>query len=219
MAAKADELALDLERETPEVPDDPPAAADPDDEPAVAEQPEPPARRGPQRVLRAVTRLPVVLTAAAVVLTGAGAWFVIDTNQIRSSASAQNQALVDPATTAEVSAAVTNALNRIFSYSYERTEVTEQAATAVLRGAARTAYDQLFAQVRAQAPAQKLVLTTRVVSIAVQELRGEHARLLVFLDQSATRADNGTTNASAAQLSVTAKREHDTWVITELVAR
>ena len=46
--------------------------------------------------------------------------------------------------------------------------MTEQAAADVLRGAARDTYDKLFAQVRELAPSQKLVLTTRVVSTAVQ---------------------------------------------------
>ena len=36
--------------------------------------------------------------------------------------------------------------------------------------------------------------TSRVSAIAVQELRNGHARLLVFLDQSAVRADNNATD-------------------------
>jgi Mce-associated membrane protein len=89
----------------------------------------------------------------------------------------------------------------------------------VLRGEARDTYDKLFAQVRELAPDQKLVLTTRVVSTAVQELRADSARLLVFLDQSATRADKDASNAAAAQLSVTARREGDRWVITGMAPR
>jgi Mce-associated membrane protein len=164
-------------------------------------------------------RLPVLLGAIAVLLTGAGIWLLVDANGMRSAASARNRALVDPAATAEVSAAVTTALNRIFSYSFDKTEVTERAAADVLRGPALDTYHQLFAQVRELAPAQKLVLTSRVVSSAVQLLEGDHARVLVFLDQSATRADNNSTSASAAQLSVTVKREGDVWVITDLEPR
>jgi Mce-associated membrane protein len=166
-----------------------------------------------------VPRLAVVLLAVAVLLAGAGVWFVVAAHGIRGSESARNRALVDSAATAEVSASITNSLNRIFSYSFDKIEVTEQAATSVLRGKALDTYRQLFARVRALAPAQKLVLTTRVVSSAVQFLDGDRAQLLVFLDQSATRADNNSTSGAAAQLSITAKREGDVWTITDLVPR
>lgn len=164
-------------------------------------------------------RVAVALGVLAALLVGAGTWALVAANDLRSSGAAENSALVDTGRTAEVSAAVSSALNQIFSYSYDRTEVTEEAATAVLRGDARETYDRLFAQVRDKAPGQKLVLTTRVVYSAVQSLEGDRARLLVFLDQSATRVDTNTTNAAAAQLSVTAKREGGHWVITDMAPR
>lgn len=163
--------------------------------------------------------LVVILAATAVLLAGLGGWFLLRAADLRDDPAAANTALVDTGRTAEVSAAVTTALNRIFSYSYDRTEVTERAAADVLRGDARDTYDKLFAQVRELAPSQKLVLTTQVVSAAVQELGPDTATLLVFLDQSATRADKDTTNAAAAQLSVTARLEGDRWVITGLAPR
>ncbi len=164
-------------------------------------------------------RVAVLLGVVAVLLAGVGTWALVAADTLRSSSSARNTALVDTGTTAEVSAAVSSALNQIFSYSYDKVEVTERAAAAVLRGDALVTYNKLIAQVRAQAPSQKLVLTSRVVSSAVQSIEGDRARLLVFLDQSATRADTDTTNAAAAQLSITAKREGDHWVITDLAPR
>ena len=163
--------------------------------------------------------LVVVLAAVAVLLAGLGGWFLLRAADLRDDPAATNTALVDTGRTAEVSAAVTTALNRIFSYSYDRTEVTERAAADVLRGDARDTYDKLFAQVRELAPSQKLVLTTQVVSAAVQQLGPDTATLLVFLDQSATRADKDTNSAAAAQLSVTARLEGDRWVITGLAPR
>jgi Mce-associated membrane protein len=163
--------------------------------------------------------LPVLLLVVAALLAGAGGWLTISAQHARSSAAAVNRALVDPAATAEVSAAVSTALNKIFSYSYDKTQVTEQAAADVLRGGALTTYRQLFDQVRTLAPQQKLVLATRVVNIAVAYLNGDRAQVLAFLDQSATRADTNSTSAAAAQLSVTAKREGNKWVITDLTPR
>jgi len=184
---------------------------DPPEEPPE-EPPLPAGFRRPRRVA-------VALGVLAVLLVGAGTWALVAANDLRSSGAAQNSALVDTGRTAEVSAAVSSALNQVFSYSYDKTEVTEEAAAAVLRGDALEVYDKLFAQVRDKAPAQKLVLTTRVVYSAVQSLEGDRARLLVFLDQSATRVDTDTTNAAAAQLSVTAKREGGHWVITDMAPR
>ncbi len=164
-------------------------------------------------------RLTIALGVVAALLVGTGAWALIAAAGIRDSPAARNGALVDTGVTAEVNAAISGALNQIFSYSYDKTDVTEKAAKAVLRGDALDTYDKLFAEVRAKAPAQKLVLTTRVVYSAVQSLDGDRAQLFVFLDQSATRVDTNTTSAAAAQLSITAKRENGHWVITDMAPR
>lgn len=171
------------------------------------------------RRLFTVRRLAIGLIVAAVVIAGAGGWFLYRGQELRTAPSVGNTALLDTARTAEVSAAVTSGLNRIFSYSFDKTADTEKAAADVLRGDARDAYNRLFAEVRRLAPGQQLVLTTRVVSIAVQSIEGDTARLLAFLDQSATRADTGTTNAAAAQLLVTAKKDGERWVITGMEPR
>jgi Mce-associated membrane protein len=198
MTAQLEDSEVDLEDvDPPDEETDPPRFA---------------AFRGPRRVA-------VLLGVVAVLLAGVGIWALVAADNLRSSAATRNSALVDTGRTAEVSAAVSSALNQIFSYSYDKTEETEQAAKAVLRGSALDTYDKLFAEVRDKAPAQKLVLTTRVVSSAVQSLEGDRARVLVFLDQSATRADTNTTNAAAAQLSVTVKRAGGHWVITDLAPR
>ena len=194
-------------QETPEAPD----APGPPEVPAASDAAGAPARR--------THRLAVLLVVAAVAVGGLGAWFVTEAAATRSSAASRNTALVDTGTTAEVSAAVTNSLNKVFSYSYDKPEVTERAAAEALRGPALDTYDRLFAQVRELAPQQKIVLTTRVVHLAVQSITGQRAQLLVFLDQSATRADNNTTSTGAAQLSVTAERDGDTWVIIDLTPR
>lgn len=191
----------------PTTEEEPDVAAEEADE-VVAEEP-----RRRRRFL-----LPL-LVALSVLFAGTGVTFTLLTRSTADNPAAANHALTDVGATAEVTSAVTLALNRIFSYSYDRTDVTEQAAKDVLRGDALSTYDRLFAQVKEKAPAQKLVLTTRVTSSAVQEIRDGRARLLVFLDQSATRADNNSSSSAAAQLSVVAEREGKTWKITGLTPR
>jgi Mce-associated membrane protein len=184
-----------------------------------AEPPEEDTGRSRFAAFREPRRIAVLLGVLAALLAGGGTWALVAAADLRSASSARNSALVDTGRTAEVSAAVSSALSQIFSYSYDKTEVTAEAAKAALRGEALTTYDKLFAEVRDKAPAQKLVLTTTVVSSAVQSLEGDRARVLAFLDQSATRADTGATNAAAAQLSVTVKREGGHWVITDMAPR
>jgi Mce-associated membrane protein len=164
-------------------------------------------------------RIAVFLGVLALLLVGAGTWGLVAAGNLRDSPASRNSALVDTGRTAEVSASVSNSLNKIFSYSYDKTEVTDKAAKEVLRGDALATYDKLFAEVRAKAPEQKLVVTTRVLYSAVQSLEGDRAQLFVFLDQSATRVDTDTTSAAAAQLSITAKHEDGQWVITGMAPR
>jgi Mce-associated membrane protein len=193
-----------------------PTAAETDAEPTEAKaEPE----LEPAKPRPAWLRLPALLLAAALVLAGAGVWFTLEARSASGNPAAANLALTDVGATADVTSTVTLAMNRIFSYSYDKTDVTEKAAAAVLRGSAKDSYDKLFAQVRQKAPEQKLVLTSRVSAIAVQELRNGHARLLVFLDQSAVRADNNATDSAAAQLSVTAEHTDEGWVVTALEPR
>jgi Mce-associated membrane protein len=170
------------------------------------------------RGLRVVGR-PLTLIVLAVLLAVVGTLFQVRAAQVRAGSAAGNQALVDTGRTTQVVGDVSDALNRIFSYSYDDTTVTQQAARQVLTGAAAGQYETLFAQVRAHAAAQRLTLTTRVVSAGVTSLEGDKAQLLVFLDQIATRNDTGQGSASAAQLAISAQRQGTHWLITDIQSR
>jgi Mce-associated membrane protein len=159
------------------------------------------------------------LVAAAIILTALGVWFRLEAAGLYDDPAVGNQALVDPAATSKVVEDVDAALGKVFSYRYDNTAATEQAAEQTLAGNARGQYNDLFAQVKQQAPAQKLLLTTKVVDSGVTMLQGEHAQLLVFLDQSATRGDTNRSSLAAAELTVTAQRQGDHWVITDLRTR
>ena len=156
------------------------------------------------------------LIAATIVLAGLGIWFRLEATSLWDDPATANQALVDPAATSKVIGDVNAALGKVFSYRYDNTAATEQAAKETLKGNAQNQYNDLFAQVKQQAPAQKLMLSTKVVDSGVTMLQGEHAQLLVFLDQSATRGDNNQSSLAAAELTVTAQRQGDHWVITDL---
>ena len=189
-------------------------AVDESDDSTVEPSPAEPGRL--RTLLGRARRLPVLLAALSVVFAAAGGFFLIRAEQL---STMDNVALLDTGATASVSGQVSQTLTAVLSYRFDDTEATERAATQDLTGRARQQYDQLFTQVRAQAPAQKLVLTTRVVSVGVTSITGDTARLLVFVDQSATRGDNNAASASAAQLSVTATLVDGRWLVSDLQPR
>jgi Mce-associated membrane protein len=127
-----------------------------------------------------------------------------------------NAALSDRAETQQVTAQVGQAVRTSFTYDYANPQRTEQEAAKVLTGPAIRQYRQLFGQVEQVAPAQKLVFTTNVRSAGVQELRGDHARVLLFVDQQGVRADNDQRRSGSAQLDVTAQRIGDQWKVSDI---
>ena len=155
----------------------------------------------------------VALGAAAVVLAGFGVWATLHANSLRNNAAAQNTALIDGPATAAVRRDISAAVNTIFSYNYANTAFTKQAAQGVLTGPAVRQYDTLFALVTKNAPAQKLVVTTRVTNSGVELLNGNRARVLVFANQQDTRAGTGQTSYAGAMFAVTALRQRGRWKI------
>ena len=89
----------------------------------------------------------------------------------------------------------------------------------MLTGRAVQQYARMIAQVKAQAPAQKLVLTTTVTDTGVEMITGDRARVLVYADQGNTStakgADAGSTYA-AAMFAVDAVHQDGTWKIASI---
>jgi Mce-associated membrane protein len=152
---------------------------------------------------------------AVVVLLAAGL-VVWQADRERSTDNVGNHALVDDDGTTDVQAAVARALVRVFSFDHADPAPTEQAADEVLAGQARKDYDLLFDALEERAPGQQLVLTAQVQVAAVQELDGDRAKLLVFVDQASQRAADEESSISAAQLSIDAERVDGEWRITAL---
>jgi len=161
--------------------------------------------------------LPIpVLIGALAVLVGMAVFFAVENAEVRGVPSAQNTALVDVGTTAQVSQQVTAALKTIYSFDYTRLDQNEAAARAVITPAFAGQFDQLFKQVRELAPQQQAVVTATVNLVGVQSINGNTATLLVFLDQQATRAQAGGAPqqlAAAGRLMVTAQLVDGTWKV------
>jgi Mce-associated membrane protein len=157
----------------------------------------------------------VVLGLAVLALTALAIWFRGEASSRTENADTNNRALTDTATTSEVTGQVRDALEKDLSYNYTDMDSTAKSVKDTIAGRASCEYDQLFGEVKKLAPEQKLVLSTRVREIGVARLEGNEAVLLVFVDQTTTRADQNQTTASGAQFNVHAQRQGDRWKITQ----
>ncbi|MEU8708902.1 hypothetical protein [Streptomyces sp. NPDC048565] len=159
-------------------------------------------------------RLPAVLCAATLLLGAFAVWAFTSAGTLRDEPSRQNTALTDIGSTSEVKGQITEAVGAVFSYDYASPAKSDRAAKKHLTGKAVQQHKDMLAEVRAQAPEQKLVLTTTVTHSGVELLDGDRARLLVFADQSNTRTGKKEeTTYAAAMFAVDAVRRGDTWRI------
>lgn len=161
-----------------------------------------------------------LLLAGALIVVGlllaAGAViFKIQADDV--SSSTNNTALLDVATTAQVKDQVSKATEALFSYDYNNIAKTETAAADLLvNDDVRGKYNLLMGEVKRLAPQQKMVVTCKVTRSAVIRLEGDRADVMVFVDQSSTRADTNKTTAGSAQLHLNAELQGDKWKITAM---
>ena len=198
-------------------------SAEPEAEESVAEEPkadEPDAgepKSGEQDSGK--TGSPWVLWSATAVLAALAIFFGIATYTTYNTGSAANEALTSAGATSEVNGQVSDGIEKLFSYDFNDTAKTENAAKDLLVGSAVQKYNELFALVKQQAPQQQLIVTTTAKNSAVTHLEGDRAEVLVFVDQHAMRANTGESNIGPAQLSVSAEKQGDKWKITQLTLR
>ncbi|MCI2417099.1 hypothetical protein MOQ72_06670 [Saccharopolyspora sp. K220] len=159
------------------------------------------------------------LWIATAVLAALAAWFGIQWYSALYTGAAANEALVSAGATSEVNGQITDAVEKLFSYDFNDTAKTENAARDLLVGPAVQRYNDLFAVVKQQAPLQQLIVTTTVKNSAVTRLQDDRAELLLFVDQHAMRANTGESNTGPAQLSVSAEKQGDQWKISQITLR
>ncbi|MCX4445652.1 hypothetical protein ACFWNC_18750 [Streptomyces sp. NPDC058369] len=161
--------------------------------------------------------LPVVLCVLIVLLGAFAAWAFTSAASLRDDPSRQNTALTDISRTSEVKGQITEAVGAVFSYDYASPTKAQTAVTKYLTGKAVQQHEDMLAEVRAQAPKQKLVLTTTVTDSGVEMLDGDRARLLIYADQRNTRTGKSEeTTYAAAMFSVDAVRQGGSWRISAI---
>ncbi|KAA9162934.1 hypothetical protein FPZ12_010465 [Amycolatopsis acidicola] len=185
------------------------AVAEPDPELSVAE----PEKR--ERSPRSRFVLAGALFGAALVLAGFAVWFKIEGNQL--DAATSNTALLDVARTSQVNQAATNAAETLFSYDFNNIAKTQNAAKdLLLNDEVKAKYDSLMGEVERLAPQQKIVVTVKASRSAVVRLEGDLARVMVFVDQTATRTDQNQTSSGSAQLYMNMQYVDGKWKVSNL---
>lgn len=179
------------------------ALAESGDEPE-AERP----RRNPYLIAGALFGL-------AIVLAGFATWFKIEDNKI--SAATENTALLDAARTSQVNQAATSAAETLFSYDYNNIAKTQNAAKdLLLNDEVKATYNNLMGEVERLAPQQKIVVTVKASRSAVVMLNGDFAKVMVFVDQTATRTDQNQTSSGSAQLWLQMQYVDGKWKVSNL---
>jgi Mce-associated membrane protein len=159
--------------------------------------------------------LTIGLVIVGLVLAGLAVFFKLQYDTAAGATS--NTALLDVAKTAQVKDQVSQATESLFSYDFNNIKKTEDAAGNLLaNNDVKAKYNSLMGEVKRLAPQQKMVVTCKVTRSAVIMLDGDRARVMVFVDQTSTRADTKQTTAGSAQLHVDAQLEGNTWKITDL---
>jgi Mce-associated membrane protein len=183
----------------------------------VSAPPQPVDTEAPTTLSRRLTRVAtlVLLVAAVLIAVVLGAWFRNEATKLTGSAAASNDALADSGTTAEVSAQISDAVQRVYSYDFARLDDNERAATQVVTGPFVEAFRKQFARVRELAPSQQAVVVAKVPAVAVKSLDGDRAIVLVFLDQQAQQVGKDKPMLATGRLSITAHRVDGHWKIAD----
>jgi Mce-associated membrane protein len=155
------------------------------------------------------------LLSVATVLIALALLALVRSHTLRHDGPLANQALVNRGATSQVSTQVSTAVTQVLSYDYTKPQVAAQAARHWLAGDAPKQYQLLFQQLQKAAKGQQLTTIAKIRSIGVTSLRGGIAQLLVYVDQQSTRASDGESSVSGAQVEIQATRHGTTWKITE----
>ena len=183
-------------------------------EPAAADFPEPPAPAAAGGKRRGETPFYIAVALAAVFAVAAGllAWQYFATSSV-----SDNQAHVDPLTSDQIQTDVKEAVKTLFSYDWQKLDGRAQQVNDVLAsGKLKDQFAALNCAVEEEAPKQKILTSTQVSYSAVTDLRGDTAKLIVFVENAWQRQSTKQQGTGAGSLGITAQRIGDEWKIQDI---
>jgi len=152
-----------------------------------------------------------VLTLA--LLVGAGASAGAQEDDL---SGAKNRAWLDTNATDEVLTRARTVSEELFTFTYTDLEAHKTRFAELTTGAFSRQYAELFETVVSQATSQRLSLASTAADVAVRQLDDESAEVLVFLDQTGTRADTGAQTVGKSMFLASLRRVAGTWKFSHL---
>ncbi|GAA3553173.1 hypothetical protein GCM10022222_41140 [Amycolatopsis ultiminotia] len=150
-------------------------------------------------------RRAVVVAAAGLLVAGCGSGNI---GGQAGAPKASNLAFVDTTATKAAMDGVGQAAEKAFSYDSTKPDEVAKTEQEYLAGAARTKFDQAFAQVRTSPVTTK----TQVLESGAAELRPGQAKVLAVVSQHSTTPD-GKQNSATAVMLFTAAQQNGHWVL------
>ncbi|WP_091802100.1 hypothetical protein [Prauserella marina] len=159
----------------------------------------------------------LVAVLLVLALAFGGLAFFFNMRQSEAETAAGNAALVDVQGTTQVKEAMGTAAERLFSIDYNDIGKTEQAADQLLvNDEVKKKYQALMGEVKRVAPEQKIVVTVKTTRSAVLMLNDDRAKVMVYIDQTATRTEDNQTSAGSAALWFTSEKRDGEWKVTDM---
>jgi Mce-associated membrane protein len=206
---EAAEVLLDPQRRAaydaslePEAPAEPPPAepAEPV-ETTAADEPEP-----TTTVRRAVPAwLLAALAALVALLVGCAAYLL---------AQPSDDAIEEG--TSDAQGAAERAATTVLSYDYRHLDDDQQAAGELMTADYRKKYDALFAQIAANAPDLKVVVTSEVVASGIVRSGDDRVQVLVFVNRPTLRKDKTEPEIFRDQVVLTMEKSGDEWLVDDM---
>lgn len=113
-----------------------------------------------------------------------------------------NYAHVDQPRTTAVADKAQRITDKVFSFTPDTVAATKRTAQQTLRGDAVAQYDKLYGPLLSKARDDGLSMHTSVASVGVQQLRGDHATVLVFATQRGQKKGSDQPSLGSARVQL-----------------
>ena len=115
--------------------------------------------------------------------------------------------------TSDAQGAAEQAAATILAYDYRHLDEDQKAAGALMTPAYQKKYDALFAQIAANAPEVKAIVTAEVVASGIVRSGSDRVQVLVFVNRPTLRADKTEPTVFRDQVVMTMEKSGDDWLV------
>ena len=118
--------------------------------------------------------------------------------------------------TSDAQAAAEQSAATILAYDYRHLDEDQKAAGALMTPAYQKKYDALFAQIAANAPEVKAIVTADVVASGIVRSGSDRVQVLVFVNRPTLRADKTEPTVFRDQVVMTMEKSGDDWLVDDM---